>query len=126
MWISERISKAAAAEAENVSLGRVTIGGSSAGVLTDGEARGVAVVSPGGYVWAPAVGQSVLVMKSGGESFILGQTGTEQVEEAGEVYIKSNGGAAVRLKNTGEIVLEGTVEIKGNLIVNGVPYVSGG
>ena len=57
-------------ETTNAESGTVTIGGSTAGVLSRGEERNVPLASPGGYAWRPKNGERVLVIKGG----TLGET----------------------------------------------------
>ena len=52
-------------ETTNAESGTVTIGGSTAGVLSRGEERNVPLASPGGYAWRPKNGERVLVIKGG-------------------------------------------------------------
>ena len=47
-------------ETTNAESGTVTIGGSTAGVLSRGEERNVPLASPGGYAWRPKNGERVL------------------------------------------------------------------
>ena len=111
--------------APGADIGSVTIGGDSVAVLTEGEMRRLAIAAPGGYVWRPSAGDSVLVLKtSDGESLAVGALRNESPEgmENGEVYIISKGGAAIRLKNSGKIELLGEVEIQGSLSINGREY----
>lgn len=48
-------------------IGIVTMSGGEMAVLLDCERRGVQVYSPGGYSWAPRVGQRVMVIEGQGE-----------------------------------------------------------
>lgn len=123
--MAAKSGKRAAAGAD---IGSVTIGGDSVAVLTEGELRELALVSPGGYVWRPQAGDSVLVLKTAeGESLavgaIMGQSPPGM--ENGEVYIISKAGAALRLKNNGKIELLGDVEIEGTLNVSGGLKING-
>ena len=97
--------------------GRVTLPGDPAGVWIEGERRGVAVYAHGGYHWAPALNDQVLVLKAGedGEQpCAVGVPSGRQDLAPGEVLITA-GRSAIRL-NT-----DGTVEVTGTLTVNGVP-----
>ena len=63
MWLSRQLKPApAAADAD---LGITTISGRKVGVVTRGEVRDLPVYGPGGYLWAPANGAAVLVVKGG-------------------------------------------------------------
>lgn len=118
MWLTEKTAlKGTKSEAE---VGTVTIGGINPGVMTDREERDISVYTNGGYTWRPKAGDRVLVIKCGdGTSAVVGkQQENEDGIESGEVYIKSEG-AAVKIKNSGEIEIYGRVNILGGLIVNG-------
>lgn len=97
--------------------GPVTLAGDPAGAWIEGERRGVAVYAPGGYHWAPRLGDEVLVLKSGEEGELpcaIGVPAGGQALLPGEVLITA-GGAAIRLKPEGEVA------VTGRLTVNGVP-----
>ena len=119
MWISKRISSAV--QNEPAAVGEVTIGGASVGVVSGAERRGIPVFAPGGYFWKPTAGESVLIIKCGGEVCAVSTEIASYPEDmqAGEVYIKSKNGAELRLKNDGTIEIIGTVSIEGGLQVNG-------
>lgn len=128
-------------------VGRVTVGGVPAGVLTDGESREVALAAPGGYLWRPAAEQEVLLIRTGdGESLAVGAvcTGGTDGLDTGEVCIRTAGGETkLWLKKDGSIAVAGdvtlvgeaavqgnvsvtgTVNITGSLLLNGVPIVPG-
>ena len=121
MWITEKLAKSGPAAQESGQIGKVTIGGDETAVLTQSENRGMCVAAPGGFVWRPSIGENVLVIKCGEENVVAGAISSEAPEENGEVYIKSKGGAEIRLKNNGDILLGGRVRITGTLELNGVP-----
>ena len=114
-------------------LGKISIAGGSVGVVTRGEVRALPVYGPGGYVWQPASGETVLVIKggTGGEETCL--AGAEQKNmpegmEPGEVYLYAPGGASVYLRKSGVLELRGNihllgnVEVTGSLSINGLSY----
>ena len=80
-------------------------------------------LSSGGVIWRPAAGQRVLVIEcEGGQRVVAGavqEAGRPDLEN-GEVLIES-GAASIRLKNSGEILIKGRVNIEGELTVGGVP-----
>ena len=132
MWLSRQLKPApAAADAD---LGITTISGRKVGVVTRGEVRDLPVYGPGGYLWAPANGAAVLVVKGGpgGEEQCV--AGTRPQEEArqigpGEAYIYGPGGNSVYLKEDGSVEIRGSrvsvageLSIDGRLSVNGEPY----
>ena len=95
--------------------GPVTLPGDGLGVYLEGERRGVAVYSPGGYHWVPSPGDEVLVLKTGerGEKpCAVGVAAGGQGLLPGEVLI-SAGACAIKLG------LDGQVSITGDLTVNG-------
>ena len=100
MWISEREWRRAVQARAAALAGEVTLAGDPAGVYLDGERRALPVFGPGGYVWRPAVGQQVLVLKAGerGEAPCVAgaECGAQWALEPGEVLIHS-GSAAIRI-----------------------------
>ena len=119
MWLSE-IKKAGRNGVIN--QGCVTIGGSTAAVMTDTERRNVDLCMPGGYLWIPEKGKMALsVRNDNGEQCLLGYTEIKTPEdmEPGEILIISAGGAEITLKNDGRILLKGTVFVEGSLYING-------
>lgn len=119
MWLSR---KTVVRRDSGADVGEVSIGGGSAAVLRDGEHRGLAVFAPGGYVWRPRTGSDVLVIKCGDSGMCVAGERLPQAPDdllEGEVYIKSDGGASLRLKNDGSIELTGQIMIDGGLYLNG-------
>lgn len=116
MWLSKRMGPMEW-QREAADAGTVSIGGEDAAVVTDAERREAKVVSPGGYVWQPGAGQSVLVLKSG-DTYIPGTVLRGAAIAPGEVRIFSNG-SSVTLRNNGKIEINGEVYITGKLFVNG-------
>ena len=117
MWLSKRITHPET-EPETAALGTISMGGSRAAVVTDGEKRDVRIISPGGYCWQPGAGESVLVLKAS-QTYIPGALQTAQAELApGEVMVFSNTARLV-LRNNGDIEVKGRVRITGRLFVNG-------
>ena len=117
MWLSKRITHPET-EPETAALGTISMGGSRAAVVTDGEKRDVRIISPGGYCWQPGAGESVLVLKAS-QTYIPGALQTAQAELApGEVMVFSNA-ARIVLRNNGDVELKGKVRITGRLFVNG-------
>lgn len=113
-----QLAREESAEAE---VGVTTIGGGEAAVLTRGEDRSLPVYGPGGLVWTPKAGDTVLVIKGGSgreEQCIAGALARRETDELepGELRLYS-GGASLTLRN------DGAVEIEGRLVVNGSLYV---
>ena len=128
MWLAER--NKAAQTAAGAELGVTTITGESVSVMARGEIRAVPVFGPGGCVWMPEKGDTVLVLKGGpgGEEQCV--AGREQKTvpagmQPGEVFLHA-GDAAVWLRKDGSILLRGRVSIEGTVTVNGIPWVPTG
>mgnify|MGYP000949041559 CR=1 FL=1 len=63
MWLAQSMKQAVpTADADQ---GVSTIVGDQMGVVTRGEVRQLPIYGPGGYVWLPESGASVLVIKGG-------------------------------------------------------------
>ena len=90
MWLSRQMRPGAAVP--GAELGVTSISGGQAGVVTRGEARKLPVYGPGGYVWQPASGGSVLVIKGG--------TGGEETCVAGAKQAAAPEGFAQAYLNT--------------------------
>ena len=97
-------------------VGRTTLSGDPAGAYLDAERRALAVFAPGGYVWQPAVGEEVLVLKQEGEHACVAGVRCGGDLNPGEVLIHAGQrDAAIKLGN------DGTVELMGQVLINGVP-----
>ena len=125
MWLSRQMRPRPVET--DVDLGMTTIQGENVGVLTRGEIRNLPIYGPGGYIWLPKNGMEVLVIKGGpgGEEHCVNgmmQCPAPQGMQPGEVYLYGPNQNTVYLKQDGSIELRGTVEIWGNLVINGVPY----
>ena len=114
MWLSSQSRKAQRSD-QGAETGVVTLEGEETAVYLTGERRNLPVLSPGGYCWRPAEGETVLVLKSGAdgeELWVAGVPGDGTDLAPGEVRIQSRQ-AAVFLGNDGSIDLRGTVKING-------------
>ena len=132
MWLSRQIKPAPATS--DADLGITTISGQKVGVVTRGEVRDLPVYSPGGYLWTPANGAAVLVVKGGPggeEQCVAGARPLEEVPdiEPGEVYLYGPGENTVYLKKDGSVEIRGSrvsvtgeLSVDGQLTVNGRPY----
>jgi hypothetical protein len=121
MWLAEQSRERPATS--DADLGVTTIAGGSAGVVTRGEVRQLPVFGPGGYVWMPESGGTVLVIKGGpgGEEQCV--AGMKQADiptgmRPGDVYLHA-GDAAVWLRSDGTLELRGNVQVTGRLTING-------
>ena len=125
MWLAQKM-KPAVPEAE-ADQGVSTIVGDEMGVVTRGEVRRLPVYGPGGYVWLPESGASVLVIKGGPggeEQCVCGgkQAAVPKGMQPGEVYLYGPKGSSVYLRQDGTIQLTGRVAVTGTLVVNGQVY----
>lgn len=126
MWISRQMKTVP--PTADADLGITTIAGGSAGVVTRGEVRALPVYGPGGYIWMPENGGTVLVIKGGpgGEEQCVAGTRQKPAPpemRPGEVCIQGPGGSSIFLRQDGSIRLRGDVRLEGTLTVNGEPYV---
>ena len=115
MWMSERNWKLRAEE-PTAELGTVTLGGDPAGVSLGSERRWIAVYGPGGYRWTPEPGQRALVIQGQGE--IPCVAGVRQ--GGGTPGHVSIGARSVSVSGQ-SVSLQGGVDLKGSVSVNGVP-----
>lgn len=132
MWLSRQVRPGAATA--DADLGITTISGQKVGVVTRGEVRDLPVYGPGGYLWTPANGAAVLVVKGGPggeEQCVAGTRPLEEVREIapGEVYLYGPGENSVYLKADGSVEIRGSrvtvageLSVEGQLMVNGEPY----
>lgn len=119
MWLSRQMRSAP--PTADADLGVTTIAGDSVGVVTRGEVRSLPVYGPGGYMWLPENGNEVLVIKGGPggeEQCVAGalQKETPKGMKPGEVYLCGPGDNSIYLRS------DGTVEIRGTLMINGEAY----
>ena len=125
MWLAQSMKRQApTADADQ---GVSTIVGDQMGVVTRGEVRQLPIYGPGGYVWLPESGASVLVIKGGPggeEQCVCGgkQAAVPQGMQPGEVYLYGPNGSSVYLRQDGTIQLMGRVAVTGTLVVNGQVY----
>lgn len=114
-WLSKQVAAAKQA-APLSSEGVVSIGGGEPAVVTDGEVRGAAVVSPGGYQWQPQTDETVLVLRASRDCVVGTVRGAAGDLAPGEVRI-TGGGASVCLRRGGRIELTGRVFVNGEELV---------
>ncbi len=67
--------------------------------------EGLPLFAPAGVAWLPAEGEQVLLLPFEGAYLCIGALCQTQGLAAGELVLKSAGGAAIRLKNNGEVVI---------------------
>ena len=127
MWVSRAFSLRQAAEREGTAadMGMTTIGGKSASVMTRGEQRELEIFAPGGLVWQPLAGDTVLVVKGGvgcqEQCVVAAETAGFAPEgfAPGELFLYSCGGASIYLRGDGSIHVRGPVALEGDLSVHG-------
>lgn len=133
MWLSKTISLRQRAEQESAAadMGVTTIGGGSASVMTRGEQRNLDVFAPGGLIWQPRAGDTVLVVKGGTggqEQCVVAANTAAAAPEGltpGELFLYSSGEASVYLRADGSIVVKGNIELQGPVAVNGSVSING-
>ena len=118
MWLDEIYRR----PHENTAMcGVVSMGGVLPAAETDGEHRNMKILRSGGVLRIPTAGEQQLVMRcDSGDYVMMGELEGEIPADmaAGEVYIKTEN-AAVLMKNNGRIIIEGELEIRGSLSLNG-------
>lgn len=119
MWLSEKAALGSRETEPGAEIGVVTSGGGRPSVMLGGERRRLEIVSPGGVLWTPKQGEQVMVTRCGDEAFVSGALRTPPELGEGEVCVK-NGDSCVRLRENGEIEIEGRVNVAGQLLLNGV------
>ncbi len=127
MWLSRTIAARQRAERESAAadMGVTTIGGGSASVMTKGEQRNLEVFAPGGLIWQPQAGDTVLVIKGGTggqeQCVVAANTAAASPEELapGELFLYSCGGASVYLRMDGSIAIKGNANAEGNWVITG-------
>lgn len=127
MWVSRAFSLRQAAEREGTAadMGMTTIGGKNASVMTRGEQRELEIFAPGGLVWQPLAGDTVLVVKGGvgcqEQCVVAAETAGAAPKDMapGELFLYSTGGASIYLRGDGSIDIKGSVSLEGDLRVRG-------
>lgn len=133
MWLSKQLSLQRAAEQEGTAadMGVTTIGGGSAAVMARGEQRELEVFAPGGLVWQPQAGDTVLMIKGGvgcQERCVVAADTAPHTPEGmvpGELFLYSTGGASIYLRADGSIAVTGPVAVEGDLRVTGEVTLTG-
>lgn len=133
MWLSKTLAlrQAAGQEGTAADMGVTTIGGGSASVMTRGEQRDLEVFAPGGLVWQPKAGDTVLVVKGGSgceERCVTAMdtsAATPKEMKPGELFLYADGGASIYLREDGSIAVTGVVTVEGELTVKGPVSIEG-
>lgn len=112
MWISRRLSDRT--EIRTAEKGKITVSSpTSVEAGASLNSRSVALYAPYGYTCAPPTGEEVILVPSAEGQAALGTRVKDEGLNAGEIMIKSAGGASIKLANDGCIYL------------NGVPFIDG-
>lgn len=127
MWLSKTIAarQRASQEGAAADMGVTTIGGSSASVMTKGEQRDLEVFAPGGLIWQPQAGDTVLVIKGGTggqeQCVVAADTAAAAPKDLapGELFLYSCGNASIHLRADGSIVIKGNGSVEGNWVIDG-------
>lgn len=134
MWLAKKTSEIDDLHSFGSQVGVVSVGGRNPAVVSDGETRNAEIVSAGGVVYIPRVGDEVLLERTrDDERIIIGRltSGVPEGLSEGEIYISTSGGGVIHIKNNGAIEISGTVcltgrtEINGVLMINGASYKEG-
>lgn len=117
MWITRRLSQSPRDSAP--ASARVT---QARGGLIDAvgayEHIGTPSVMPYGFTSLPAGGEEVLVAQAQGFDICLGAISGESTLAPGEVLIRSSGGAAIHLKNNGDVIINGLIITSGGELIS--------
>ncbi|MGM9619328.1 MAG: hypothetical protein ACI3W8_05805 [Oscillospiraceae bacterium] len=151
--MGERLNRRDESQYTAADMGRTSISGELAAVVTRGELRELETWTPGGYLWRPRQGDEVLVIKggtAGEERCVLARAPEEPPEamqpgevcictERASVFLRNDGSVTVKsgesrlkLSATGveveseSILLRGSVQVTGSLRINGAPCCEGG
>ncbi len=132
MWLSKNLALRHRVEQEGAAadMGVTTIGGGSASVMTRGEQRDLEVFAPGGLVWQPKAGDTVLVIKGGSGCLERCVAAADTADftpkgmSPGELYLYSDG-ASIYLRKDGSIAVKGRVSVEGELSVQGPVSIEG-
>lgn len=133
MWLSKTIAARQRTERESTAadMGVTTIGGGSASVMTKGEQRNLEVFAPGGLIWQPQEGDTVLVIKGGTggqeQCVVAANTAAAAPRDLapGELFLYSCGKASIHLRADGSIVVKGDISAEGNWVIEGNVEVTG-
>ena len=125
MWLSEQSVKV---KTDNgTETGIVTVSGPEPAAMVDSERRNLRLVTPGGFSWRPETGDEILIIKDSENgklsAGVISKNGPENIE-AGEVLIYSRN-SYVHIKNSGNIVIHGNVQVTGSLDAAGGVYSNG-
>lgn len=90
------------------------------GAVASGEARDIPVFAPRGISYRPCDGDRMLILPVDGVETCVGCLSVCSDVENGEIKLASAGGAALKMKNSGDVEINGLIITKdGRLIPKG-------
>lgn len=87
------------------------------GAVTFGEARDVPIFAPRGISYKPCEGDRMLMLQADGAETCVGCLSVCTDIESGELKLTSAGGATLKLKNNGEVEINGLTITRNGTIV---------
>ena len=107
MWIADYLTKNSMVSPEAVSGNVVASEKSRTAVVSSGEHKGLKNASPYGVISTPPVGEDAVVLPLSDSEVCVGVISGDEGLEAGELLLKSKGGASILLKNDGSVYING-------------------
>ena len=108
MWISQKMGALEQSGAQT-QMGEVTNNVDGITVQAVGQYSNIPIVSPWGITYLPPKGTKVLVLETDDTTVCAGAVLNTTGLAAGELMLRSSGGACIHLKNNGEVVINGQV-----------------
>lgn len=108
MWISQKMGTLEQSGSQT-QLGEVTNHAGGITVQAVGAYHDMSIVSPWGITYLPPKGTKVLVQEVEDTAVCAGAILPTTGLEAGELMLRSAGGACIHLKNNGDVVINGQV-----------------
>ena len=111
MWVSDYLSANSFSQ-QKASCGEITsTDGAQSSVISSNERFGVKALAPYGIRYVPVVGSDSVMIHTDKGDFLIGVMQAPSSLEAGELELRSLGGASIVLKNDGRVLINGrTVE----------------
>ena len=109
MWLMNCITQGLAAAPSAVRGSINKSDGESSGVVASTEYKNINQCAPYGIESVAPVGQRAVVLPLDFGDVALGVVSSTSGLEQGEIRIRSMGGAEILLKNSGEVIINGTV-----------------
>jgi len=126
LWLNQILARRAALDQASTcaDMGAATIGGANAAALAHGEQRDLPVFAPGGVVWQPAPGDTLLILRGGSGGLEQCVAAADTAANAppsmapGELFLYAASGASIYLRSDGSIQVNGSLSCQ-NLDVLG-------